>query len=170
MGVSLNIGAEAEIDIASTQDIDGMLKKHHNKAYSLKLKTADRKIVGNSLVTATFGADTNVTILKPNHTGPNANLVWSLRSLAILDTASLTPITTISGVLCIGDPEFPTPSDATSFTFSGSPAASTFNNGSAIVKFGQLPYLAIHGTVPTTLQANFFVEEYDLECYYKGFA
>lgn len=169
--VKLSIGGK--LDIVSPQELKDEisnaitgLQGHIDKRSKVDhCQPIRRNVRGSGIYVVPFGnAAQQVLIGVDNHTKtPAVGRLWVVRSLFVFDNNA--PLAAsqagINGALCIGDAASPTPVDMTGYTFTGLPAANTFNSTSIVVEPSQSIYVILGVAVGTQFLAfNAVVDDY----------
>lgn len=167
--IKLNIGAT--VDVASSKELHDAvtgLQGHIERKLSPRInKPIRRSIRSAGGVQVMFdSSSTNFTLIGfQNPDTPSVGKVWAVRSGFVYDNTNNPVASSNSGVnmaLCIGNPSSPSPVHMTGWTWTGLPAANTFNPTSLTVQPNESIYVIINGNVAANnIGFNFVVDEWN---------
>lgn len=152
--VKLSIGGK--LDIVSPQEMKDEISNAITglQGHIDKRMTRDcyqpirRPVTGSGGVVVPFGGAAKVLIIGTDNANkaPSLGKLWVVRSMFVFDNTN--PLTAsqagINGALCIGDAAGPVPTDMGGWTFTGLPAANTFNSTSLVVEPNQSLYAVLN--------------------------
>lgn len=170
--VKLSIGGK--LDIVSPQEMKDEisnaitgLQGHIDKRMTRDCyQPVRRTVAGSGGTISPFAGAAKVQIIGTDNSAksPAVGKLWVVRSMFVFDNTN--PLTAsqagINGALCIGDAVDPVPTDMAGWTFTGLPAANTFNSTSLVVEPNQSLYAVLNvGSLANGVCFFAYVDEWD---------